>query len=249
MLKGPQGLVYKKKEASVDLSQFDLEEGELIVFQSIKEADNNGIWTKDIKSKTGLHQAVLTKTLRALENKRLIKAIKSVKNSTRKVYILYWLQPSADLTGGPWFSENELDTEFIERLSQVCYRYLLSRTVLENSNCIIPKDSKRFPTLDEIFHFICNGGFLNAEITIDNLSTILDRLVFDGIVQKIYSRQDWPHNNEPLITFKAKRGHLLSSQLGSIPCGFCPVRKICREMGPVVPARCVYFRDWLSVPV
>jgi DNA-directed RNA polymerase III subunit RPC6 len=38
-----------------------------------------GIWTKHLKAKTELHQTVITRCLKSLESKQLIKAIKSVK--------------------------------------------------------------------------------------------------------------------------------------------------------------------------
>lgn len=41
--------------------------------------------------------------------------------------MLFDLEPSTELTGGPWFSENELDLEFIDEICKVCYRYILSQ--------------------------------------------------------------------------------------------------------------------------
>jgi len=112
---------------SINDRQSSLEGDEKVVYQCIKAADNKGIWTKDLKQRTNLHQTIITKTLKSLESKRLIKAVKSVKNSTRKVYMLAHLEPSVEITGGPWFSENELDTEFIEELCKVCFRYIASK--------------------------------------------------------------------------------------------------------------------------
>jgi len=40
-----------------------------------------GIWTRNLKTKTNLHQTVITRSLKNLESKQLIKAIKSVKVS------------------------------------------------------------------------------------------------------------------------------------------------------------------------
>jgi DNA-directed RNA polymerase III subunit RPC6 len=34
------------------------------------------------------------------------------------------LTPSVELTGGPWFTDNELDTEFVDLLKKCAYRYL-----------------------------------------------------------------------------------------------------------------------------
>lgn len=45
-------------------------------------------------------------------------------NSTRKVYMLSHLEPSTEITGGPWFSDNELDIEFIEEICKTCYKYV-----------------------------------------------------------------------------------------------------------------------------
>lgn len=56
-----------------------LDGDEKIVFQCIKAADNRGIWTKDLKTRTNLHQTVITKVLRNLEARKIIKAVKSVK--------------------------------------------------------------------------------------------------------------------------------------------------------------------------
>jgi DNA-directed RNA polymerase III subunit RPC6 len=38
-----------------------------------------GIWTKHLKAKTELHQTIITRCLKSLESKQLIKAVKSVK--------------------------------------------------------------------------------------------------------------------------------------------------------------------------
>lgn len=44
--------------------------------------------------------------------------------------MLAHLEPSVDITGGPWFSENELDTEFIEELCNVVHRFISSKVLL-----------------------------------------------------------------------------------------------------------------------
>ena len=54
----------------------DLEEK--VIFQIIEEAKNKGIWTRDIKNKSNLNQTTLNKVIKALEGKKLIKAVTSV---------------------------------------------------------------------------------------------------------------------------------------------------------------------------
>ena len=49
---------------------------------------------------------------------------------TRKIYMLANLTPSVELTGGPWFTDNELDTEFVDLLKKCAYKYLQDKVRL-----------------------------------------------------------------------------------------------------------------------
>lgn len=51
---------------------------EKIVYSIIEEGGNKGIWIRDIRVKSNLIMTQLNKILKNLENKRLIKAVKSV---------------------------------------------------------------------------------------------------------------------------------------------------------------------------
>lgn len=61
---------------------------EKIVYSIIEEGGNTGIWIRDIRVKSNLIMTQLTKILKNLENKKLIKAVKSV-NVSRKQLINY----------------------------------------------------------------------------------------------------------------------------------------------------------------
>lgn len=62
-----------------------------------------GLWTKDMKMRTNLPQPHITKILKTLENRKLVKSVKSVSNPGRKVFMLFELEPSRELTGGAWW--------------------------------------------------------------------------------------------------------------------------------------------------
>lgn len=55
-----------------------------------------------MKTKSNLPHARLSKVLKTLESRNLIKAVKGVSGGNRKIYMLFELQPSDDLTGGTW---------------------------------------------------------------------------------------------------------------------------------------------------
>ncbi len=38
--------------------------------------------------------------------------------------MLEGIEPSIALTGGPWYTDNELDTEFIDTLIKACFKLI-----------------------------------------------------------------------------------------------------------------------------
>lgn len=231
-----------------------LEGDEKIVYQCIKAADNKGIWTRDLKARTNLHQTIITKTLRALESKKLIKAVKSVKNSTRKVFMLAHLEPSVDLTGGPWFSENELDSEFIDEMCKICYRYIASRSLPRSPNAILASTTMQYPSLEHVMTFIAESRVTTASLSSDDVSMLLNRLIYDNLIQKVVGQLssgsaivDDDEDESPYVykaTFTGANSPL--SVLADIPCGHCPIINQCNDVGPVSPQNCSYFVDWLA---
>ncbi|GME95341.1 unnamed protein product [Ambrosiozyma monospora] len=101
---------------------------EAMVYSHISASGREGIWTKTIKAKTNLHQHVVSRCLKNLENQSFIKVIKSVKFPQRKIYMLYHLTPSIEVTGGPWFTDSELDTDFISTLLIVVWRFVAQKS-------------------------------------------------------------------------------------------------------------------------
>eukprot|EP00983_Pelagomonas_calceolata_P107177 1159315-Pelagomonas_calceolata.AAC.7 len=55
-----------------------------------------------MKARTNLPQPHITKILKTLEARKLVKSVKNVNNPSRKVYMAYELEPSRELTGGAW---------------------------------------------------------------------------------------------------------------------------------------------------
>lgn len=58
----------------------------------------------------------------------MISSMKSVEHPTRKMYIKASVQPSERATGGPWYTDGELDDEFVAVILQVCYSYIKMRS-------------------------------------------------------------------------------------------------------------------------
>lgn len=41
--------------------------------------------------------------------------------------MLMELTPSVEVTGGPWFTDQELDVDFVEQLTNACYKFVLMK--------------------------------------------------------------------------------------------------------------------------
>ncbi|CAM9655390.1 unnamed protein product, partial [Sphacelaria rigidula] len=97
---------------------------QMMIYQVIEKAGNTGIWTRDIKTTTNVNQTTLTKTLKSLEGRHLIKPTKSVVSKSKKFYMLYELTPTKEMTGGPWYTDQEFDYEFVKHLSNYVLSYV-----------------------------------------------------------------------------------------------------------------------------
>jgi DNA-directed RNA polymerase III subunit RPC6 len=106
------------------------------VYSLIDEAGDEGIWSKTIKAKTNLHDSTFTSCIKHLSSKSMISEMKSVEHPTRKMYIKSSLSPSDRATGGPWYTDGELDEEFINTVMQVLYDYIKKRTFYRSKSHI-----------------------------------------------------------------------------------------------------------------
>jgi DNA-directed RNA polymerase III subunit RPC6 len=104
MMKDGDELVYRLASAE-EASKFSgLDVAARMVYQIIEKAGNKGIWTKDIRVQSNIQQQALNKIFKQLENRQLIKPLKSVAAKAKKLYILYDLTPAKEVTGGPWYT-------------------------------------------------------------------------------------------------------------------------------------------------
>lgn len=166
---------------------------ESIIYSHIEGSGREGIWTKTIKARTNLHQHIVLRSLKALESQRLIKSVKSVKFPTRKIYMLYHLTPSIEVTGGPWFTDGELDSEFVESLLTIIWRFVASKTfpaVFSNdmdiqNNKLYAPNYKNYSTVDEILEFIMKSQVTSEELIENDIRSLCQVLVYDDKLEKV----------------------------------------------------------------
>jgi len=100
----------------------------MMVYAIIDEAGADGIWNRTIKNKLNMHEAIVKSCLKHLEARGYIASMVNVEHPNKKMYIKANLRPSDRATGGPWFTEGELDTVFIAELEGIVFEYIKTKS-------------------------------------------------------------------------------------------------------------------------
>jgi DNA-directed RNA polymerase III subunit RPC6 len=123
------------------------------------------------------------------------------------------LTPSVELTGGPWYSDQDLDTVFIDMVLKVAKKYLINevrgiilsplrRSLTGGQSFPKRKNSAGdrsqapllyptchtplLPTAEDVLDFVReSGAFTGVELHVEHMETLLDILVYDGFCEKI----------------------------------------------------------------
>jgi DNA-directed RNA polymerase III subunit RPC6 len=261
LLRSRLGVVYRLKD-NLDptfLADTNSDMDEKLIYTVIKESGNKGIWIRDISTKTNVKSLALNKALKSLETKKLIKSVQSVNASKKKVYMLFDLEPDRSITGGAWYSGKEFESEFVEILNEQCYHYLMEkRDEIESSksaryaNDPVLKKNALFASSKEIRDYIKKLGISKVDLSLDDIETILNTLVYDGKVEKSIAATSTASSSstgEQVSLYRAINP-VLEAKKGSglvrFPCGICPIIDNCHPDGIVQPQNCVYMKEWLE---
>ncbi|KAF8665701.1 hypothetical protein AX16_000153 [Volvariella volvacea WC 439] len=185
------GIIFRAVTKAELTATKDLSGEENLVLSHIKAAGNEGIWTKHLKAKTNLHQTVIDRCLKTLTQKSLIKRVPSVQHPTRKIYMLFNLEPSIALTGGPWYTDNELDTEFIQHLTDACLKFIRDLTFpkrragANDSALYALSNPPQYPTAQHIRNSLRQARITETDLSVEHVEMLLNVLVLDGEIEKL----------------------------------------------------------------
>lgn len=235
-------LIYRLKDpAKKSSAPTNMDNEERIIYNIIEEGANTGIWIRDIRGKSNLIMTQLNKILKTLENRKLIKAVKSVNASKKKVYMLYNLEPDRSVTGGAWYQDSDFEAEFVDVLNQQCLRFLQmkreeAKKLREGPYAV---QMKTLCTVSEVHKFISELGISKIKLDEEDLETILKTVVYDGRAQRVLQ-------TDGSYLYKAVDSLLPPEGLVQTPCGICPVISNCSDVGSITPKTCAYLQEWLE---
>ncbi|CAL1298514.1 unnamed protein product [Larinioides sclopetarius] len=242
--KGKQ-LVYMLKDPESVKHCKGADAEEKLIYQLIEKAGNKGIWIRDLRYASNIPQTQVNKILKSLESKKLIKSVTSVAASKKKVYMLYNIEPDRSVTGGTWYSDQEFESEFVDVLNQQCYRYLQQeKAIADKLSDPVSRRRASFKSSKDICDYINGLKVSKVQLSVQDIETILDTLVFDGKVEKSVISTSSEDGSEKV--YGVIKPLISNCGLMRVPCGVCPVHNECRDGGIISPTTCPYMKEWLE---
>ena len=95
-----------------------------MVYSLIDDSGGDGMWTQTIQKRLNMHDSVFKNAVKHLQTKGLIAPFKNVEHPNKKMYIKASIRPSERATGGPWYTDQNLDEAFIEELQRVIFDFV-----------------------------------------------------------------------------------------------------------------------------
>ncbi|KAL4717932.1 hypothetical protein ACJJTC_001350 [Scirpophaga incertulas] len=234
-------LLYRFKNQANKQAVKGADNEEKVVFNLISEAGNKGIWIRDIRVRSNLANTQLTKVLKNLESKKLIKAVKCVNASKKKVYMLYNLEPDRSISGGAWYQDQDFESEFVDILNRQCLKFLQQRAdkIKCNPRGPIIGRTQSYAAAAEVQKYITDLGISNVKLEVEDFITILNTLVYDGKAESTV----YPDGSK---VYRAIEALIPAPGIVQVPCGVCPLINKCYSSGLITPQQCVYMAEWLE---
>jgi len=219
--KGPTLCYEPRNEETADLLT-SLSDNEILVFDAVERAQDSGVWMRDLKIQTSLPNMAISKILQTLKRGGLVKEVTSFTSKSRKIYMLAHITPSRSITGGPWYSNNAFDEEFV-------------RSVEEAVLGVVGEEGE--VNLDRLEEEVRGEGLGRGDV-----HQLTMALVYDETLQLV------PDSSPSNPSFVLSQDDLISSSFSSqVPCVQCPISDTCgQDSSTISPCSCPHLSSWLD---
>lgn len=186
------------------------------IYDLVDKAGNKGIWRRDLKKTGGsMSEKQLSTVLNELESRFLIKSITSIHEKKLKLYLLYDMNPSEEITGGVWYLEGTFNTNFVEQL------------IKSSTDMVHSRDGI---SLKDMVEKIKTNSLASAHITDKESEQVITAMVHSKKVLKVGSML-YPGVLE-----------IPTCPIAEVPCCGCPLATRCYPGGPINPRNCSYLQ-------
>ncbi|KAG7486196.1 DNA-directed RNA polymerase III subunit RPC6 [Solea senegalensis] len=106
-----------------------------------------------------------------------------------------------------------------------------------------------FATSHEVWKYISELGISKVDLSMDDIETILNTLIYDGKVEMtvIAAKEGTVGSVDgQMKLYRGVNAIIHATGLVKTPCGLCPVFDDCHEGGEISPSNCIYMSEWLD---
>ena len=222
--KTPKGeIAYGYQDPEIGRRLEKVDDNDKIVYQLILDSKSRGVAKNDLKHKSGMNQKVLGASLKNLDKYGLIKSVKA-KDKNRWVYFTVDQEPDAEIVGGKFYLEGQINEDKIESI---------------RAKIVSLIESKGKASFIEIAKYLNDSLEEARDLREEEIQTVINTLVFDDVVEDaaVIGKPEY-------VLSRSRSDNLMYSGYRSVPCFTCPVFFECKPGGNISPENCVYFEDW-----
>jgi DNA-directed RNA polymerase III subunit RPC6 len=215
------------------------------IYEMIVATGNSGISNNELKQKTKYTTQILNKILKKLEKKCLVKSLKPVNSkSNKKIWLAYEIEPSQEITGGIWCSNQEFDKDLITTITEKCLTYI---------------QREKVTTRKEVMIYIKSTGLVGGDLKEEDMQKIINLLYFDDKIEVIFPDVSYIaenkvitllKKNDPLLNmfkYKISNNYQVKSIMSNLPCTYCPVFNECQIENVINPKDCEHMLKFLKL--
>ena len=138
----------------------------------------------------------------------------------------YDLIPTREVSGGPWYTDQEFDHEFVEAIKKFIVKYVTEM---------------KLATMEEIHAALAKVGISSVPLAIEDVRLVVDTLLCDSKLEEMKVRSSTSSG----YRYKIAKSAVDVSWVPEVPCGTCPWPR-CSPDGRHTPACCQYLEKWLE---
>ena len=96
-------------------------------------------------------------------------------SKSKKLYMLYELTPTKEITGGPWYTDQEFDHEFVDELGNYIVQFVRQQGMVDVNSI---NDKVRI------------SGISKVELSMEELELVMQTLVYDGRLEEVCNNKN-----------------------------------------------------------
>uniref|UniRef100_A0A0E0LDA0 RNA polymerase III subunit C6 n=1 Tax=Oryza punctata TaxID=4537 RepID=A0A0E0LDA0_ORYPU len=202
------------------------------IYKLVFAGGDKGMTQTEIRIKTGMPTSTLTKHLRGLTSKGVLKVVNSVHKRAEKIYMDARIDPSPEITGGTWYRNGQLDSDAVASARRRCLEQI-DRLGVATAETIFTGISRDCPSL---------------AYSIEQVRDILRTMALDRELEEVRSTGvgEFSDLRAGRVCYR-RGGPVQGGVMERIPCGVCPRIDECSPDGVISPNTCVYYKKWLQM--